>query len=104
MPLLVAGMVNLLAVPVGADQIGFKVQGDVPVQLLDGTARNASRLLDLPFGPEDCTSHSTADDGAVPLEVITGDPDVYPNVNELLATSDRVGVSVEPSWACSTRR
>src|SRR5947209_10931257 len=104
MPLLVAGIVNLLAVPIGEDQIGASEHGDAVVHVLDGTASNASRLLDLPVPPDDCTSHSTADDGSVPFEVTTGEPDANPNVNELLATSDRVGASAELSPALSTRR
>jgi hypothetical protein len=40
----------------------------------------------------------------VPLEVTTGDPDVYPNVPELLATSARTGVPKLFSRNCNARR
>ena len=66
----------MLAVPIGADQIGVSLQGVPDVHALAGTALNASRVPLAPLAPAALTAHTIADDGSVPFEVTTGDPEV----------------------------
>ena len=37
-------------------------------------------MAPVPLPPELFTTHTTAEDGLVPLEVTTGDPELKPNV------------------------
>src|SRR5215831_11756411 len=67
-PLSVAGTANLLAVPIGADQISVSLPPD-------GMALNASRVPWLPEPLLAYTSHTTALAGLVPLGVTTGEPE-----------------------------
>jgi len=53
MPLLVAGIVNLVTVPIGVDQIGLIVHGAELAQLAGGTASNASSRPPAPDSPEE---------------------------------------------------
>ncbi len=69
-------MENLLAVPIGADQIGVSLHGDPDVQVLAGTALNAYSVPPAPVEWVTPTSQAIADDGSVPSDVTTGDPEV----------------------------
>ena len=94
-------MVNLLAVPIWADQIGRIAQAR---RQRAGTARNASSAARAPVGPADLTTQTTALDALVPLEVTTGDPDENPNRCALLATSVSRAWPLEFTPILSTRR
>src|SRR5213080_1133015 len=98
MPLLVAAMVNLLAVPIGSASICWSFSP--PPAAGCGTASKAAREAPVPDEPELWTTHTTADDGSVPLEVTTGEPELKPNVYVLLAASVSTGRPVlsAPSW------
>ena len=69
-------MANLLAVPIGADQIGLIVHGFALEQPAGGTASNASRVPRAPFPPAAPTTQTTALARLVPFEVTTGEPEV----------------------------
>ncbi len=71
----VATLVNLLAVPIGADQIGVIAHGAAAVHP-PGSAANASRAPSAPVAPGECTAQTTAVEMCGPLDVTTGDPDV----------------------------
>lgn len=104
-PLLVAGIVNLVAVPIGADQMGRITQGRA--QRADGTALKASSVPAEPLpltGLAVLTTHTTADLGPVPSEVTTGDPDPKLNRNVVLATSASLGLPAFPTLSFSARR
>src|SRR5215471_4572184 len=68
----VAGTANLLAVPIGADQIG------VSWPPADGIASNASSVPPEPLLPDEYSSQTTALVGSVPLDVTTGEPEEKP--------------------------
>src|SRR5450755_439688 len=102
MPPPVAGIANLLAVPIGAVQIGRIRHGRA--QRADGTAANASRVPSEPLTLADLTTHTTADRGLVPAEVTTGEPDVNPNRMVLLATSASRGRPPGPASNFSARK
>ncbi len=63
-------MANFAAWPTGADQIWVSVA--LPAF---GTARNASSRVLVGSEGEMLTSHTIADAGSVPLEVMTGEPE-----------------------------
>ena len=68
-PPVVAGMANLDAVPIGADQ---RSCSRPPV----GSASYADRRALAPVGPSLRTTQTRAEPGAVPSEVTTGEPEV----------------------------
>src|SRR5580692_10967157 len=93
MPLAVAAVVNLTAVPMVPDQISCSL---VPPPAFGcGVASNAPSQAFLPSpllsGPS--TTQTIAALGSVPFEGTTGDPEPYPKVKVLLASSVRVGSS-----------
>ena len=76
MPLPVAAMLNLLAVPIDPDQISRSL---VPPPALGwGSRSQAPSDEPAPVLPEESTTQTIAEVGSVPLEVITGDPELYP--------------------------
>ena len=88
----------MAAWPTGADHSWVSVA--LPAR---GTARNASSRVALEeLGA--LTSHTIADAGSVPLEVMTGEPEEYPNTPGELATSRSTGVAAFDPSNFSTRR
>ena len=87
----VAAVVNWLAVPIGADQIGLIVHGAAAVHVPPGLAANASSAPLPPLIPDEYTAQTTAVEMCGPVDVTTGDPDEKPNTRLLLATSDSRG-------------
>src|SRR5215469_9151871 len=92
MPLLVAAVVNLAAVPIGADQISRSFTP--PLALGWGRRSQAPSVELVPLLPEESTAQMIPVVASVPLEVITGVPEVYPSVKLLLAMSVSVGLSL----------
>src|SRR5215467_1842956 len=92
MPLLVAGMVNLAAVPIG--QSPSSARSRPPPVAGCGTASKATSEAFAPLPPELSTHHTTADDALTPAEVTTGEPEEKPKVKVLLAAFDRTGSPV----------
>src|ERR1700740_1448522 len=83
MPLLVAAIVNLAAVPTAADQISRSL---VPPPALGWRRRSQAPSMELvPVLPVLFTAQMIAELASVPFEVITGDPEPNPSVNVLLA-------------------
>src|SRR5262252_9275923 len=92
MPLLVAAMENLLAVPMLPDQISRSLVP--PLALGWGSRSHAPSEEPVPVLPLLLTAQMIADAGSVPFEVITGDPELNPSVKVLLASSVIVGLSL----------
>src|SRR5215467_9372362 len=91
MPLSVAATLNLLDVPIGADQISLSFTP--PPDRGTGSSCQAPRNAPEPLPSFSWASQITPVVASVPLDVIVGDPEPNPKVKVLLATSVKVGVS-----------
>src|SRR5580692_6453707 len=103
MPLLVAAIENLTAVPMVPDQISRSLTP--PPAFGCGVASNApsQAFLPSPLLSGLSTTQTIAEFGSVPFEVTTGDPEPNPNRNVLLAWSVRVGSSLPLTPALNAR-
>src|SRR5215470_4606423 len=103
MPLAVAAVVNLAAVPMSPDQISCIL---VPPPALGcGVASNAPSQAFVPSPPLGLsTTHTIPDLASVPFEVTTGEPEPNPKRKVLLAWSVRVGLSLPLTPALNARR
>ena len=104
MPLAVAAVVNLTAVPMVPDQISCIF---VPPPAFGcGVASNAPSQAFLPSplvsGPS--TTQMIAESASVPFEVTTGDPEPNPKRKVLLAWSVSVGSSLPLTPTLNARR
>src|SRR5215471_4213870 len=102
MPLAVAAVENLAAVPMSPDQISCIF---VPPPALGcGVASNAPSQAFLPSPLGLSTTHTIPELALVPFEVTTGEPEPNPKRKVLLAWSVRVGLSLPLTPALNARR
>jgi hypothetical protein len=104
MPLAVAAVVNLTAVPMVPDQISCIL---VPSPALGcGVASNApsQAFLPSPLVSGLSTTQMIPESASVPFEVTTGEPETNPKRKVLLAWSVRVGSSLPFTPTLNARR